>query len=598
MPAAGVLLLAVAAVAYILRASLRRAFVCFLGVWMFVPGTLVVPNGFTSYLTMVRIVLVVFLASLAARAARGEIPTRVFRPTPLHAVFAVFLVVTFVNGVATSTGLNPLGGAYREWIRLLDQALFLVATLAALRAIGDTRWVARVVAGMLVGLLGIALLERLTGISWAQWFFHGLREQRVSPPAFGLERRGGTGPVRVRASTAFALEFAWLCATLLPLLIVVVARSRRRVTLLVLPLFGAVIVWTNARSVFLGLGAGAIVLLLTAARDRRVVQIAGAGLALGLLVALSYPGLRSEFAGKPQQGSVEVRHSRIALTSELAAHRPWQGLGFGGLKQLGVATTDFTYLLLYAEVGVLGLAVFVILGMTALASAAAGLRGPPSADRALAAAATAGVLTALIGAGAFDLLQRPAASGALWLMTALGIVVAERSGPTPWPRPTRVGAALPAVGAAMGLGLFALAPSHAVTHLVYETRSPASLSVQEGFPLYVNNVLSKTTCSLLAGAEDGWPDARLECEPLLQGSDAGRIRVEAHTIGAVRTVSQSATRFVKAQIPSFATHTEPIERGKPTWARTAPLWLSIAGLAVWLLVPLRRRRVKDGSTAR
>src|SRR5204862_468580 len=66
------------------------------------------------------------------------------------------------------------------------------------------------------------------------------------------------------------------------------------------------------------------------------------------------------------QGSIDVRIQRIApITASVATHA-FGGLGFGGVSNLGFQAVDSSYLLLYGDVGVIGLTMFALLYATAV----------------------------------------------------------------------------------------------------------------------------------------------------------------------------------------------------------------------------------------
>src|SRR5438270_3134028 len=94
------LLLALFAFVLTLWAPIRVALVVLIGTLLLVPSGLVPPGIPSSVLTIQRLTALALLINLAFRIRRGEISSRVFAVTPVHAMFLAFLGVTFVTGVA------------------------------------------------------------------------------------------------------------------------------------------------------------------------------------------------------------------------------------------------------------------------------------------------------------------------------------------------------------------------------------------------------------------------------------------------------------------------------------------------------------------
>ena len=172
--------------------------------------------------------------------------------------------------------------------------------------------------------------------------------------------------------------------------------------------------------------------------------------------------MRAPFKGARQTTSTEIRSQRLPEITGVANTHSFGGLGLHGLDPYGFGETDSSYLLFYAELGVVGLAAFVALLIVVLVSSAQGLRAPPSWGRLLAAGAVGGIVAGLLGSAAFDLFSLPGSAHLFWVIAAIGVVTAERNGAAPltrrwsWRR-----LAIVPVGVGIGVVLAFAVPSHA-----------------------------------------------------------------------------------------------------------------------------------------
>jgi len=275
------------------------------------------------------------------------------------------------------------------------------------------------------------------------------------------------------------------------------------------------------------------------------------------------------------------------------------GIGLDGLEARNITSTDTAYLQLYAGAGIIGLA---LLGGAFLASAsnAAGAAFlNDDDDSLLAAAVLGGIVSGGVAAFSFDSLSGAFSSWNLWLLGALAIGLSEmsasrralssvdtRAGPSLW----RV--ALPVAGVVAGIAVWSAAPTHVAMKLRFFTLVPAYLerdavAVNDG---HVGRLIINSTCE---AAEARIGDAAdLTCrDPLTDGPGTGLVRIEAPTRARVLA---AATRFEQV---AFEVHPNTLvksaaapKEGKPTAARTAPVYLGIAGAELALLAPVLRRR--------
>src|SRR3954452_20459755 len=182
------------------------------------------------------------------------------------------------------------------------------------------------------------------------------------------------------------------------------------------------IYWSYARSALFGVLVALIVTGL-AARDRRVGIVVCAAVALGVTAFVFAPQLSHHFSTAVDQGSIDVREQRIPIVLEAVAHRPWTGLGLGGLLPLGLPSTDATYLLIYGEAGVAGLAGLIgLLGVAAF-GVARGVAAQPRELRRAAAACLGGALAVVAAGLGFDSMALVGTADILWIAVGIGVAI-------------------------------------------------------------------------------------------------------------------------------------------------------------------------------
>ena len=594
MPNAGVIGLAVLASLYVAFAPLRRAFIALVLVVLMVPDTLVIPNGLTAYLSFHRVVILAFTIGMFARQCRGSIRQDAFTPRKTHLVFLAFLAVALVNGVGLTGPSIPTTESMLSWAQLADQFVFFTAVLAAIRAIGDDWWVAKVIAGALATSCAIAVGEHFIGQSYAGWFLRSQRGLAATINVRELALRGGQ--LRVRAGAQFALAFAWVSAILFPMLLIVVSRARRRVLLaLVLPAgVLAAIFWSFTRSALAGAGAGVLLLWLFTRLDRRIgVLFALGGIAVALALATT-PTLTQPYQGAKAQSSIDARFERLPVIFEAVAEHPYRGLGLGGLRSLGFPATDNSYLRFYGDLGIVGLVSFLILIVVVLLETSASLRGPPSLGRLAGAAAFTGIVIGVLGANASSNFNIPGSAFPIWTLVALALAIGERrTGLVPaLPKPSLPRALVPALAIVAGLVISATGPTSTSSLYQFQTLSAAFETKVTRKPGYIGQLYIATGCTIASGIEDAVPGFQVRCRKDLIGPGIGQIQLRAPDRKRLGTGERQVLASLHSDLPVFWwQHLGKVEQGTATIARTAPVWLGIVGGAWFLLAgPFRRRR--------
>jgi hypothetical protein len=592
VPSSLLLLLTVGLVAVHLWAPLRWSMSALLATTFLVPAALLVPGAPSSFL-VARVGLVAAAAGIVRRVGDRQLDVGALRPSRVLLALAAFVVAAYALGVAGAPLPSRAERAVLGWWLLADQLLFLWVATVAVRALG-ARQVARVVAALAVTVAVIGIAERYLGTSYARWWFEG---QRGTSPVAGqtLELRGSQQ--RVRATAEFALQYAWVLAFFLPLVSVLALRARRAVALLAPALMALALVFSISRSAYAGLGASAVALLLFAPRNRRLIAALAAA---GIVAAFLYLGTSAvrEPYSAASPDSVASRERRLELVTGALAPEPWFGIGLDGLEARGITSTDSHYLLVYAGVGVLGLALLVGALGTAIGTAGAAARHSDDEDAPLAAAVLGGVVSGGIAAFSFDSLSGPFSSWTLWLLAAMAVGLSEQAaarlsagvpGSSSRRSPWRL--ALPLVGCAAGLALVAATPTHAAVHLRMFVLDAEYLVRGSPNDAFVGRLIINSTCQ--AAEEALGPQVTLDCrDPQNLGPGTASVRIEAADLAELAVAQE---RFV-GLVPRVHRHStvEAVgapRLGRPTWARTAPLWAAVLAAEAALLVPpLRPRR--------
>lgn len=601
MPAA--LLVVVTASAAVLAASPRVqvALASVIGVTLLVPDTLLVPAAPSSYLTVHRVVLVAFVVGLGVRAWRdGAIP-RLVRPTAVHVAFVAFLAVALAAGVAHAPAQVRAALSVDAWILLVEQLVFLVAVAATIRRWGDLGGAATLVAALAVVLAGVGVVEHVVGSSWARWWFRAVPEQLGLPGTFPLEQRGGS--VRVRAAAPYALAYGWQLAMLLPVVVAVGLQRRRAFLVLAVPVVAAS-AWTYSRSAYAGIAIGLVVLTavlgrsLAGRRRTSVAVVLGGAAVIIVISAVAYLSVDAVETA----GSDRTRVERLPRVLAAAAEEPWAGVGLGGLEAGGIRSVDSSFVLLYAETGVLGVTALGALLAVAVMGVALGARSNPSP--AITGAALGGLLAGLAGAAAFDLFSNPGTSRTLWLVVALGMVAADdrsrsrRAAAHAPPSLAALGrhAAVPAavalVGLAGGFVARAAAPEPAVSRFRFQTINVGLQAVSIEKQDFFGRVLVNTACEVFEVDARRTAGATADCFQVASpGIGEARVAVDDH--GDLEEVVLGLAAGVRERVPGFRGH--PLVEdasARPTWATTAPFWAAVAGLVLGVMVQSVARRAR------
>jgi hypothetical protein len=474
---------------------------------------------------------------------------------------------------------------------MVDPVVLFVVVLAATRTLGPAR-VARIVVALVVVTAFIALGERVVGSSWASLWFHA---QPGSESTVDLATRGGAS--RAQVGSAFSLEYGWVTAILVPLTAAVALYSRRLLVRLAPALVVAAVVGSVSRSAVAGCAVAAMVLVAGARFDLRLrlALLCGAGVAL--LLTVFAPSLSAPFASASHTNSATIRVDRLPAIMQAVAPRPYLGLGLGGLVARGIPSVDNGYVLLYAELGIFGLMAWLGVVAGAVRVGFGAVRAPRGPLRAIGAACLAGLVIFPFAGASYDLVNTPQSVWTLWVLVALATGVSEVS-PRPAARPRLRWADLalfPVVGFTIGALVFALTPSHSAATYRFESVQSYWVNSAGAPQPFTGRVLADSACDIMTGAPraDG---VTVDCrrmdltQPAWEG--VGEVHIQAGSAEQVGTAEVAILNRAKSVLPGLHTfELGRIESGRPTWARTAPVWLSASGFILACLgLPLGRWR--------
>ena len=654
MPEAGVFVLAAAGVFLVFTRSLRVALASFVAFWLLVPASLIVPHG-PHILLVDRLVLYAFALRMVLQARRntrrdalggaGRTPSgaprapgdrltsSAFRFTGVHVAMVGVLVAGFVDGVVLAPQGVSLASDLDAWLYPLDMAVVFVAVLAVVRTLGHWQVVRTIMAALVVTVL-VGVVERLSGSGWSHLLFEHMPAGYVAPGADPLATRAGH--VRAQVAAQFSLEYAWVLAMFLPLVVVAVLRwaaprrgarggaarpgapaagaggavgVRRRWSrlgyLAPVALVGGVAL-TASRSAEVGVAGAAVLLVLATGAPRRVTTAVALGIGLVLLVAVFDGSLiGSPFSAAAHTNSISVRLERLPNLFSLVVHRPFTGLGYSGLFG-SLPGLDDSYALLYGTIGVVGLAAWAIVLVTTGTIVARALRAPVESDiRDLGAACLVGIVAVVVAGAAYDLVATPQSQWSFMILAALGVAVAEAV-------PRRVPARrwwaarglMPLAGVVGGAVMLVLAPSASAETSTVFMGTPAVIAASPGpIPDYTGKVLVNSLCGFLDSPDQIVGGTTLQCQRLTDVDPAvwptlALVRITGPTPTAVEAEYAHTVARLRTSLPAEYARVGTLQTGKPAWATTAPLWMGLVGLVAMVLVPpfTRRRLLPRGAS--
>ena len=567
------------------RARIEHALVVLVSVTLLTPSALRLPGGPGNYLTFHRLILLTFVLNVAVRWRRGEISGDAFRSTPVHIALIGYAAVAFIVGIMFGDPLIPTSGSLYLWVFIVDQVITFIVVLAAIRAIGDPTPLARVVAAVATLAALIAVFEHFTRLSYNSWFFASVPEQRGSPGSGALLLRGGD--VRVRAAVDYPLAYAWVATMALPIVATVTSRIRGLVWLAAPGVVAVTILWTYARSAYVGALAAVALVALASRFDRRITRLALIGSVIALAIAVSTGAIARTFEGTDARDSSEGRANRAPVVLAAAAEDPFTGAGLAYLSHEGISSTDSSYLQLYVEIGIIGAISFALLLIFTLRCVLPGLLAPPGPRRSLAAAIVAALAAGIVAPSFLDSFGVSSFYRTFWILAAIGVALAEQVD-VPWARvslfPRRRLALVP-VGAAMGIALWMTMPAVGTETYRFDSIPLRFQARGIGQGTFIGRTYMKTACTAMEEQGAGLGDTKVSCFDLRTRTGFGQVRIDAPP-DVIRRRARAVLAAGRASIRGFRPLLlERRERSKPNWVRTAPVWGAGAGALVLMVLP-------------
>lgn len=599
MGVAGDLLLTVVASVLVIGLPLAGAFGVLTAVWLLVPPNLIVPHAPHIFLVHTA-VLYAFCFRLLARRSPREPSSTAYSLTVVHAALLVLVVALFFDGVIFTPSGGSLSGDLHYWFNDFNLLVLFVVVLAVVRSISLWRAVAIIVL-VLCAVVGIGFWEHFTHRGWSAFFFEHLPTNYLAPGFERLQTRGGH--VRSQGASQFALEYGWVLVMLFPLLVASIfhwSRGRRWWAQFanVVPFLAVLaVVFSGSRSALVA-SVAVVVLLVAIGANRGMLIWGGLAILTGAVTAIADSSLIISIFSAGKADPASVRLQRLGPLFELVVHHPFTGLGLSGISSAFVINgVDNGYAVIYATLGVIGilvwLTVIVTIGVVA-GHAMAAHRG--SVERLIGAACLAGAVAAALAAATYDFTDTAQSTWTLVILGAVGVVAAEASGSRVVLHLSPGRLLLPAVGSFVGSTILALTPVSASVTYAVMTDSPSVLAANSAYFPIEGTEMVNTLCPVVTDtAVKGTKVSCLQYSQVFPANFPGlaEVQVRGPTPLAVRQEAAHAFSSISRQMAFEKWPTGRISTGKPSWAKTAPLWGGVVGAYVMLLVPpIKRRRFR------
>jgi hypothetical protein len=387
---------------------------CLVGVFIFPADMVLEPIGAVAYVAM--LVAIVLFGIWAVTAALGMHDPSL-RRSPARLGLAIFWLVSLAAYITPSplyVTLISRNAADRWLLTLIGVSGIVLVMGESLRSMGQ---IARAVRALSVGATICALVAIFQFITITDPM------DLVRAAMIGWSENGGNmgfqarSPfIRVAGSTFHPIELGVVSAMILPL---AVWRSlfecgvrRRWILWTETILIGFAAVITISRSAILSLLMVILIFIPTLPKVAR---------RWGLLVTpcciaavfLILPGfmttITEAFGAGTNDPSISTRVGDYPRVEAIVAANPWTGIGPGAyIFHNAVEVLDNQYLLTAAEMGLLGVAGFVMfVGLPMLGSIQVAVLAPNPALKCLAGAVAAGAGVAALASGTFDSLSFP-----------------------------------------------------------------------------------------------------------------------------------------------------------------------------------------------
>jgi putative inorganic carbon (hco3(-)) transporter len=309
------------------------------------------------------------------------------RVRPVHCLMLLLLLYA-VGSAAWSQTLTQHGPAFAllDRLGLVPFLLFLVAPVAFRTP--EQRRILAIGLVILGAYLGLTALFEATGVTSL------VAPSYILDPTLGIHVGRSRGPFLEAGANGLAM-FDCLVAAAITLPYWNGRPKLRAAVIAVMVLCGAGIIFTLTRQVWVGAAAGAVAAMLCDRRLRRYLPVTLAGAAIIAVLALAFvPGLQASINSRTSdQGSVWQRLNSDAAALRMVEARPALGFGWGDFGKdstpyyrlaatYPISSIQFAHnmpLSNGAELGLVGVGLWVVIGLLGIVAPAFG-RAPPAVE--------------------------------------------------------------------------------------------------------------------------------------------------------------------------------------------------------------------------
>ena len=550
-----------------------------------IPAPLAVVNPVTSFLTVDRGMVLVLLIRMIFEVRAHHLRRAIFSVTPLHVVLYMFLVACLMLGVFHAQPGILVGDQIGVFWTRAFLAIVFVTILAGVRAHGATTIVKPLCIALAI-TTAIALWEHWSKLSFWHEFAKNLPSQNNRIFSRALEPRNHD--VRVRASSEFALQFAWYTAALIPMALAYLTQRKRPyiVTAAALATIFTAIYWSSTRSVLAGV-AIALVSFWLLSRAERVGRIVTVSLIIGVVATAASPALRHHFSEDVNKGSISIRSDRNHLVAKAVAETPLTGLGFNARQALKIKTTDNDIVTNYLEIGALGLTVMLAVVSSGLLAAVRTGRIRDPEKRLIGAALAAGALVLAAASSSLDSFGLGQTGWLFFVLVAGALAISEEElGPVRLPsllRPWRI--LLPVAGLGIGALIFTLSSTHA--SIRQNVFALPILYAGDTNPVALGDARIASVCTVATTTT--LPErTSIDCRNPHVADGVAELTIRSFSLASAR---QSANEILAHEHEVGLTTvamltTEERTHDKDTYARVAPAVGGLLGLITAVTIPV------------
>lgn len=246
----------------------------------------------------------------------------------------------------------------------------------------------------------------------------------VSEPEYAtvFDRSGFT---RAAGTAAHPLAYGSMLVMLLPLSLTIASAERQMNIMLrwgPSVILGLAAITSMSRSVLVGLVVGLLLIFPTVPKKYRWLTL-DCGLGLMVIISFTVPGmlssLRDLFFGSGPESSTASRSDSVGPAVEIALRNPWLGQGLGTFMPTELIL-DNAFLLMFVELGILGLGSFLtLIYICAWSGITIWTHDPDAHFKAYSAGLLGAVISGLVNMAFYDALSFSMAAGLTFLIIGL-----------------------------------------------------------------------------------------------------------------------------------------------------------------------------------